>query len=440
MTPARALVLACLYAAISIDGSAQEPWRTSGLASFDEAWQTIADTYYDPTFGGLDWGMVRAELRPKAESASSADEIRTVIAEMLARLERSHFALLSSSDIDLTGPVGEASVQTDVRIAPEGLIVTFVPPGSPAARAGLAAGQRILAIDGTDTADWNLDGTGPAARRSGVQLWRRARRALHGEPGSTATLIVESIGRSPRRVGVVRTREAGEVVTFGNLPRLTVRTDVRELRSPAGRRVGVIAFNVWMTAIDAPVAAAVDAFRAADGLVIDLRGNPGGLAAMMSGIAGHLVADADVLLGRMQTRQAVLEFRPNPRTATADGHRVQPYAGPAAILVDELSGSTSECFAGALQAVGRARVFGRQTMGEALPALTKRLANGDVLMHAVGNFLTATGRSLEGDGVIPDELVALSPAALARGEDRALDAALAWFDRQPRAGDRSLLK
>ena len=67
-------------------------------------------------------------------------------------------------------------------------------------------------------------------------------------------------------------------------------------------------------------------------------------------------------------------------------------------------------FAGALQSLGRARVFGRQTMGQALPALTKTLPNGDVLLYAVGDFVTSTGRRLEGAGVMPDEQLPLSIA------------------------------
>jgi carboxyl-terminal processing protease len=132
----------------------------------------------------------------------------------------------------------------------------------------------------------------------------------------------------------------------------------------------------------------------------------------------------------MRTRQAPapLTFRVNPRFATSDGRKVEPYAGPVALLVDELTGSTSETFAGALQSLGRARVFGRSTMGQALPALTKQLPNGDVLVHAIGDFVTSTGKSLEGDGVIPDEAVPLSPRALAEGRDQVLEAALRWFD------------
>jgi carboxyl-terminal processing protease len=135
-----------------------------------------------------------------------------------------------------------------------------------------------------------------------------------------------------------------------------------------------------------------------------------------------------LLLGTMRTRQATLKFSVNPRFATSDGRKVVPYAGPVALLVDELSGSTSEIFAGALQSLGRAHVFGRPTMGQALPALTRQLPNGDVLLHAIGDFVTSTGKSLEGDGVIPDVAVPLSPKALAEGRDETLEAALRWFD------------
>jgi carboxyl-terminal processing protease len=148
---------------------------------------------------------------------------------------------------------------------------------------------------------------------------------------------------------------------------------------------------------------------------------------MISGVAGHLFATPE-LLGRMQTRAAPLVFYANPRLVTPEGVRVEPYAGPVALLVDELTASASECFAGALQSLGRARVFGRQTLGQALPALTRRLTNGDILMYVVGDFVTATGRRLEGEGVRPDQVVPLSLPVLRTGRDATLEAALRWID------------
>jgi carboxyl-terminal processing protease len=181
-----------------------------------------------------------------------------------------------------------------------------------------------------------------------------------------------------------------------------------------------------MAALAEPFALAVDRFRSADGLVIDLRGNFGGLVDMMRGIAGHLVAEP-VVLGRMRTRATELEFRANPRRVMSDGRRVTPYAGRLALLVDDLTASASECFAAALQSLGRARVFGTPTMGQALPALTKSLPNGDVLMYVVGDFVTGTGQRVERDGVVPDEIVSLDAASLSAGRD-ALSGAARWLD------------
>jgi carboxyl-terminal processing protease len=221
--------------------------------------------------------------------------------------------------------------------------------------------------------------------------------------------------------------EDGDVVSFGNLPPFRARIRIQDARTPAGRLVGVVGFNVWMPIVAQPFESAIDRFRDADGIVIDLRGNPGGLADMIRGIAGHVLAEP-LLLGRMRMRAVNLEFRANPRRATADGRRVEPYAGPVAVLVDALTGSASECFAGGLQSLGRVRVFGNATMGRALPAATRSLPNGDVLMYAVGDFVTSNGRRLEGDGVVPDEVVPMEPGALAAGRD-AEWYALRWIDR-----------
>ena len=64
------------------------------VQTFDAAWSIIDTTYYDPTFRGLDWKAVRAELRPEAERAKTPAELRATIAKMLARLGESHFAVL----------------------------------------------------------------------------------------------------------------------------------------------------------------------------------------------------------------------------------------------------------------------------------------------------------------------------------------------------------
>jgi carboxyl-terminal processing protease len=207
-----------------------------------------------------------------------------------------------------------------------------------------------------------------------------------------------------------------------------VRLESERKRTPAGNSAGVIAFNIWMAAIDPMFQKAIDEHRSADGIVIDLRGNPGGLAAMLMGISGHFLTERKPL-GVMKTRRNELRFASNPRLVNAAGERVEPFAGPLAILVDALTGSASECFAGGMQSLGRARVFGQTSMGQALPAVFDKLPNGDVLIHAFGDFVTANGTRLEGRGVIPDEEVPLTRDDLLAGRDAALERALQWIDK-----------
>jgi carboxyl-terminal processing protease len=400
----------------------QDDWRRAGLAAFDETWQTINDTFYDPDFGGLDWAAIRTELRLRAERAETPDGIRRAINDMLGRLGKSHFVLLTSSVVGQPLP-GDAVVPIEIRVMDDGVVVTRA--DRPEINGAIRPGDVLVTIDGADPLA-SASGRDERARR--LDGWRRASRALHGRAGSSAQLTLRDLSGAERTVTVTRVRKTGEAVTLGNLPELHVRAESAEKRSPGGRRVGLIAFNAWMPALAQPIATAVDAYRRADGIVMDLRGNAGGLADMMRGIAGHFLAEP-ALLGRLRMRAAVLEFRANPRRSTADGRRVEPYAGPLAILVDEQTASASECFAGAMQSLGRARVFGARTMGQALPASTRVLSNGDALMYAVGDFTTSTGRRLEGDGVSPDEEVGLSRAAIAEGRDEPLRRALAWIDR-----------
>ena len=159
-----------------------------------------------------------------------------------------------------------------------------------------------------------------------------------------------------------------------------------------------------------------------DGLIIDLRGNPGGIGAMAMGMAGWLVDKPGQRLGTMYLRGAALNFVILPR--------MEAYTGPVAILVDGSSASTSEIFAGGLQDLGRARVFGTRTAGAALPSVITRLPNGDGFQYAVANYISEGGRPLEANGVTPDEEVTLTRETLLAGHDAVVDAALGWIRKQ----------
>ena len=117
-----------------------------------------------------------------------------------------------------------------------------------------------------------------------------------GAPGTSVTVTF----RDGRDQVVTRALERGAVagvpVNFGHLPTMYAET-IRRDTTVGGARVGMIRFNVWMTAVMSPVDSAIDAYRGADGIVFDLRGNPGGVAGLVMGMSGHLL-DTSAALGR----------------------------------------------------------------------------------------------------------------------------------------------
>ena len=414
--------------------------RESGLgeATFDSAWSRIANTHFDPDMGGIDWQGVRVELRPRAVAAETPDSLRAVIAEMLGRLGESHFALIPASSAGAFegrgGAGGGADPGIEVRWIEESLVVTGVSAGGAANVFGVQPGWAIDEIDGTSIAD--LAGqlrTGLHARGGFVrlELWLppAAVALLRGAPGSTVEVAFRDRNDVPVRGGLEREVEPNELVRLGNLPPIPLELESWRETLPDGRVVGFLRFSAWFPPIVARIAQAMDELRDSDAIVLDLRGNPGGLGALAMGIGGHFISER-VSLGTMTTRGSSLEFVVNPQTVTPDGRRVEPYAGPVVILTDPLTASTSEIFAGGLQGLGRATVIGEATAGQALPALLVPLPNGDLLMHAVADFSAPDGSRIEGRGVQPDVPVPPRRAAFSETDDPLLLEAVKWIQSQ----------
>ncbi len=314
------------------------------------------------------------------------------------------------------------------------VVVWRVLAGGAAARAGIRPGLTITHLDtvAVDSVRARLVRAVTGDRTQAMRLlnqWVTSRLAGRSEDTLRLTLRDARGRESTHRL--VRTALAGQLTRFGNLPPLVVGSTGDSIALGGGRFAPVIAFTAWFPAVASELDARLFAVRAAPGLVLDLRGNPGGVVGMLAGVSGH-VLDTAVSLGTMRGRGATINFVANPRRVSPAGARVAPYGGPLAILVDEFTGSTSEFFASGLQAIGRARVFGVRSAGQALPAAMVRLPSGDVLMHAIADHEDAAVRRVEGPGVQPDEPTPLTRADLLAGRDAALEAARAWLARQPR--------
>lgn len=214
--------------------------------------------------------------------------------------------------------------------------------------------------------------------------------------------------------GQDRPPTAEEMTGVGHLQGIFTRVEHGALAEGLYR----IRLTAFMPAAMQPLTEAVQAAldAGARGLVLDLRGNPGGMALLAGTVAGHFLPPGQAPIARVVSREAELEIAVVPRPAS------RRYSGPMAVLVDGRSASTTEFFAAAMRSTGRARLFGQPTAGEALMATTHGLPNGDALYHPIALVYDAQGQLLEGAGVPPDEVVAPG------GEgDPALDAAVCWL-------------
>ena len=405
--------------------------RTIELASFDSAWTRVRDSYYDATMHGLNWQALRDSLRPVVENGTSRDDTRRAISTLLSKLGESHFGVIPGEAMDagaatVSGLPGDAGLA--VRFIDSTLVVTHIEEGAPARTLGIRPGWTVDEIDTLRVLD-ALRATSKvpeSARRFAlVRLTLNLNGRLTGPAGGTIRIVARD-GKNASHVLHVPLRETpGQVVEYGALPPMHVQFDSERLPGHGGC-IGVIRFNIFMTPVMPQFEDAMSSMRSCSGVILDLRGNLGGVGAMIMGMTGHFFAEAETL-GTMRLRGATMRYVANPIRVTRAGEPLSPFKGRVAVLVDELSASTTEILAAALQRLGRARIFGGPSAGQALPAVVTKLPNGDRLMYVIGDFAGPDGVRLEGAGVNPDEPTPLSRSALLEGRDGALDAAVRWI-------------
>ena len=398
------------------------------MATFDYAWRYVKDSVPEGQVDPVAWQRVYDDLLPRARAADSPDELRPVLSDMLRSLGQSHYTVLSGgvndtlSEVLAMSPQGHGTAGgdpgVDVRLLDHRAIVTHVYPPAP-----FQLGDAIVSIEDRPVAPWI------ARLEDGVEdPWLAAAytrfvvvQAMAAPPGQPVTVVVE---RGADTLTLAVTTTAAELVQGPGLAGPEpLHTETRMI-SP---RVGYLAFDHFLVPVMERFVSALAELRAsgAEALVIDVRGNPGGLVLMVRGIGGYLVGDPDTSLGRMTTQAGTLELTANPPPPA------QVFHGKVAVLVDELSASTAEVFAAGLQAIGRARVFGQPSAGRALPSTFISLPNGDILQVATGRLADPNGRALEGEGVAPDVVVPLDRATLSTGRDPVIEAALRWIESGP---------
>ena len=316
---------------------------------------------------------------------------RASVDDMLKRLNDPYTAYLDPSDLSHLQDV-EAGRYSGVGIEwhPQGgrafIVRSF--PGSPAARAGVGAGDRVVRVDGH-----------AVKAADGFAAMQRVR-------GPDGTKVRLDVARGPQPVRSVE------------LVRSTIREQVVQERliRRRGRPIGYVRLEQFTQGSAKATRAAVRDLteRGARGVVLDLRGDPGGLVAEAIGVASVFLPKGAVIAttSGAHEKPATLKARGG---AIADGL-------PLFVLVDRGSASASEIVAGALRDDGRATLVGTRTFGKAVIQSTVPLRGGGALKLTVASYRTPKGEDLAARGLRPAVAASDDPATR---RDEALEVALA---------------
>ena len=285
-------------------------------------------------------------------------------------------------------------IGAQIRAEARRIVVVRVLPGMPAALAGLENGDVILRIDGVSTVNMTAQEAqqllrGPVGSEVVVQI-RRGQRSFE-QPIERNTIRIDSVESSllPDDIAYVR------ISTFQEN---TAQKVAEALKTMASRPQGL------------------------QGLVLDLRGNSGGLLVQATEIVDQLVSDGELVIVRSALGREV-----DP-AAKPD---VVPEAASVVVLVDEESASASEIVSGGLQALGRAVVLGRSSFGKGTVQVVRPAAPYGrelALKLTIAEYLVAGDQRIQTRGVVPD--LELLPVELTRipGVVRYYD--LERFERQ----------
>jgi carboxyl-terminal processing protease len=277
-----------------------------------------------------------------------------------------------------------------VVVAPQhrGLLIARVFDSSPALRAGLRAGDLIVAVNGRTLVGVSADA---------------ATTLIKGPPGTDVTLRVQRPGARSRTDRQSGAREGGQAGGSSTAPFTmhTVRVTRATISEPVvasmtrtvhGMKLGVVALATFSPGAHGEVASAVEheLHEGVRGIVLDLRANGGGLVEEARLIASLFIAHGTIVSTRGRTQAS--------DTITATGAPIAPTI-PMVVLVDHNTASASEIVTAALQDHHRATVVGTHTFGKGVFQEEEPLSNGGALDITVGEYFTPNGRNLGGGGV-----------------------------------------
>ncbi len=350
------------------------------------------------------WGLLddKFALSSSTEQISDEEKIEGAIKGLVKSYGDPYTVYFPAADAnmfeqDISGNFGGVGMEVGLR---DGLLTVVAPlPDTPAERAGIMTGDKIVKIDGQSTESMSVD--------EGVRL-------IRGEVGTTVEMSLYREGESDFiDVSVVR----------DNISIPTV--DTKEENG-----VFIISLYSFNAVAEAKMQDALREYiKSGDKkLVLDLRGNPGGFLQSAVSIASYFLPSGKVVVREGQGNDDDKLYRSNNNSLGAR----QPEE--MVILVNAGSASASEILAGALSEHGVATLMGNTTFGKGSVQELVDLPSGASLKVTIARWFTPEGKSISNGGLDPDVFVDRTAEDYNAGKDPQLEAAISWLNGDKTVG------
>ena len=330
-------------------GTRTPPSSSQSLGIVEEAWNIIFQDYVDKD---------RLDASALSEGA---------IKGMVEALDDPYTVYLDAEtyQLSLSSLEGEfEGIGAEVAVRDNQLVIIAPIANSPADKAGIRAGDRILEIDAKPTSEMSLV--------EAVLLVR-------GPKGtSVRLLILHQDETEPEEIVIVR----------AEIELTSVRFEMRQ-------DIAYVNITHFSEGTDEELSPVLDSIsrEAATGIILDLRSNPGGVLPAVVDVASHFLKEGIIV--------DVVDNQGNHTIITVN-HKEATTDLPLVVLVDSYSASGSEVLAGALQDYGRATIAGTRTFGKGSVNILRQLEDGSGLYITTARWLTPSGRLIEGEGICPD--------------------------------------
>ncbi|MEB3309627.1 MAG: S41 family peptidase [Snowella sp.] len=352
-----------------------ESLEDSPKAIVDEIWQIINNEFVNKNFNHVNWQAKRQELLSK--NYRDRKQAYKEIAKLLKELGDPYTRFLEPDDFQqltnqTAGEMSGVGLRMTLDKRTNDLYVVEPIKNSPAMKAGIQIGDRIIKINGKPTALMNLE---------------QASQEIQGAIGTDVNLELFRKGKGAFNVTLTRAQIEIDSVTYA-------------VKENNNTRVGYIRLDEFSSHAAEQMKAAIEELdkKEISGYVLDLRGNPGGL----------LFASVDI--ARMWLKQgeivSTIDRKGGDRHFTANGTAITNL--PLVILVDNGSASASEILTGALKENGRATIVGTRTYGKGTVQSVHSLSDGSGLAVTIARYYPPSGTDINHKGINPDIYLDLS--------------------------------